>query len=59
MMEKRFLNVDEVAEFAGVSKPEAYKIIREFNKELKEQGYFVIQGRLDQTYLMKRMCYQA
>ena len=34
-----FMRVEEVAEVMGVSVSYAYKIIRQFNKELKKTGW--------------------
>lgn len=34
-MENKFIRVDEVADELGVSKPYAYKLIRQLNEELK------------------------
>jgi len=59
MTEKRFMTVNDVMEYTGVSQSEAYKIMRELNAELKDQGFYVVRGKLDQTYFLKRMCYQA
>ena len=39
MMKKPFLRAEDVAEILSISKPYAYKIIRELNEELKAKGY--------------------
>ena len=41
-MENKFIRVDEVAKELDVSKPYAYKIIRQLNEELKAKGFITI-----------------
>ena len=41
-MENKFIRVDEVADELGVSRPYAYKLIRQLNEELKGKGYITI-----------------
>ena len=43
-MENKFIRVDEVADELGVSRPYAYKLIRQLNEELKEKGFITIAG---------------
>ena len=50
MTERMFMKADEVAEVLEVSKPYAYKLIRQMNKELKAKGCLVIAGRVDRRY---------
>lgn len=45
-MKKLYLTADDVAEMLGVSKGYAYSIIRTCNKELKEQGFLSISGKV-------------
>ena len=54
-MENRFIRVDEVAEELDVSKPYAYKLIRQFNEELRAKGYLTIAGRVNRQYFMERL----
>ena len=45
-MEKElFVRAEEVARALGVSKPYAYKLVREMNEELKKKGFLTIPGR--------------
>lgn len=46
-MENKFIRVDEVAKELDVSKPYAYKIIRQLNEELKAKGFITIAGRVN------------
>ena len=55
MENKRFLNVNDVAEFMGISIPMAYKIIRRLNDELVAAGYITVSGRISRTYFEKKV----
>ena len=46
-----FMNADEVADFLGVSKSYAYKLIKRLNDEQSEKGLLVIYGKLNREYL--------
>ena len=46
-MKNKFIRVDEVAKELDVSKPYAYKIIRQLNGELKAKGFITIAGRVN------------
>ena len=54
-MENKFIRVDEVADELGVSKPYAYKLIRQFNGELKNKGFITIAGRVNRQYFNERL----
>ncbi len=47
---KIYINANELAEMLGISIGYAYKIIRRMNRELEEQGYLVISGKLPRKY---------
>lgn len=55
MENKRFLNVDDVAQYLDISVPTAYKIIRQLNKELVEKGYLTVSGRVSRTYFEQKV----
>ena len=55
MKNKKFLNVNDVADYMGVSVPMAYKIIRKLNDELLAQGYLVVAGRVSRSYFEKKI----
>lgn len=44
-MDNKFIRAEEVAQELSVSKPYAYKLIRQLNKELKSMGYHTIAGK--------------
>ena len=41
-----FVRAEEVAGVLGISKPYAYKLVREMNEELKQKGFLTIPGRV-------------
>ena len=49
-----FLNAEQIADELGISKPFAYKVIRELNEELKEKGFVIIAGRISTKYFEER-----
>lgn len=51
---KKYVDANEVSEQLDVSKSVAYKIIRDLNKTLKENGYIVIAGRCPRAYFNER-----
>ncbi len=54
MSDKIYLTAEDIARELDVSKPFAYKIIRELNIELKEKGYITISGKLSRKYFEER-----
>ena len=54
-MENKFIRVDEVAKELDVSKPYAYKLIRQLNEELKAMGFITIAGRVNRQYFNERL----
>lgn len=49
-----FMNANEVAEELGVSVSYAYRLIREFNKEMKKSGYICISGKIDRKFFHEK-----
>lgn len=49
------LKADDVAKFLKVSKSQAYIVIRQLNKELKNKGCLTLRGRISKEYLTERM----
>ena len=54
-MEPKFLRAEEVAQELSVSKPYAYKLIRQLNEELKSKGFLTISGRINREYFNERL----
>ena len=38
----------------GISKPYAYKLVREMNEELKQKGFLTIPGRVSRNYFEEK-----
>lgn len=55
MESKNFLNVNDVADYMGISVPTAYKIIRKLNGELKSHGYVTVSGRISKAYFTSKV----
>lgn len=51
-----YLSAKEVAGLLDIAESTAYAVIREWNKELKEQGYFTKAGSVPRAYFEKK-CY--
>jgi len=45
-----FVTAGEVAQDLGVSKPFAYKLVRQMNEELEAKGFLTIAGRVSRKY---------
>ncbi len=52
------MDVEDVKEVLEVSDGKAYQIIRMLNQELKEQGYMVVQGKINTKYFLKKLVYR-
>lgn len=50
-----FIDAEELKALLDISKSKAYDIIKAVNKELKEKGYMVIQGKAPRKYLFDRI----
>lgn len=46
--------VDDVMELLHIKRSLAYQIIRDLNKELDKDGYYIIRGRIPRKYIIKR-----
>ncbi len=53
-MHNTFISACEVAKELGVSKPYAYKIVRDMNEKLKKDGYLTIAGRVSRKYFEEK-----
>lgn len=50
-----FVTASEVAEELGVSKPFAYKLVKQMNEELDQQGFITIAGRVSRKYFQEKI----
>ena len=48
------MNANDVASELGVSKGQAYKVIRQLNEELAESGFIVVAGKIPRAYWKKK-----
>lgn len=54
--DNRFYNVADIMSLCGISRTHAYQLIREWNKELLEQGFTVAKrGLVSRAYAEKRL----
>ena len=53
-MQDVFLSAKEVADILKISKPFAYKIIREMNEQLEKEGFLTISGRISKKYFNEK-----
>ncbi len=49
-----FVRAEEVSQELGISKPYAYKLVREMNEELKQKGFITIPGRVSRRYFEEK-----
>ena len=54
MSKELFVRAEEVAGVLGISKPYAYKLVREMNEELKKKGFLTIPGRVSRRYFEEK-----
>lgn len=54
MSKELFVKAEEMAEALGISKPYAYKLMREMNAELKQNGFLTIPGRVSRRYFEEK-----
>ena len=55
MANSLFIKADEVAELLGVSRAEAYRIIKRLNDQLSSRGFIVVKGRVNRKYLEEQI----
>lgn len=53
--DRRLITAEEVANILACSNSKAYEIIRDLNNELKEQGFYVLRGKVSEQYLYERI----
>lgn len=57
MENRTFMSVQEVVDELGVSKSYVYKVVKQFNEELKKLGYLTVAGRVNIQYFHKKLYY--
>ncbi len=53
--EKLFMSAEEIVMITGMSEAYAYKLIKQLNNELKQQGFVTIRGRISRQYFEERI----
>lgn len=51
-----YFTAQDVQVMCGVSRAKAYRIIKELNKILADQGYIVIAGKIPKKFLAEKCC---
>lgn len=51
---KECMKASDIAEMLGVSEATARKMIQRLNRELREQGYLTVSGRVSTSYFTER-----
>ena len=54
MQNKLFLKAADICELLEVKQTSVYEIIGNLNKELEEQGYLTLRGKVPTKYFVKR-----
>lgn len=49
-----FITAAEMAEILGISKPYAYKIIKQMNEDLEANGFIIISGKVSKKYFEEK-----
>ena len=49
------ITAEEVAESMGISLGYAYKLLRKLNKELADQGYVTVSGKIPRAFWEKKL----
>lgn len=54
MKKELFVRAEDVANELGISKPYAYKLVREMSVELKTKGFMTIAGRVSRQFFEEK-----
>ena len=54
-MTKQYLNADDIQEIMGIKQTKAQDVIRQLNKELREKGFFTVEGKVSRRYFNERL----
>ena len=49
-----FITAADMAEILGISKPYAYKIIKQMNEDLEANGFITISGKVSKKYFEEK-----
>ena len=54
MSKNLFIRVDDMVSELQISKPYAYKLMREMNEELRKKGFITISGRVSRQFFEEK-----
>ncbi len=54
MSEISMLSAKDIQNILKISQAKSYEIIRTLNSELKEKGFYVLQGKVNKKYFEER-----
>ncbi|MCM1060600.1 MAG: DNA-binding protein [Eubacterium sp.] len=54
MRENIFITADEVSRTLEISKPYAYKLIKQMNEELRSKGFMTIAGKVSRRFFEEK-----
>jgi len=54
MNKNLFIRVDDMVDELQISKPYAYKLMREMNDELRKKGFMTISGRVSRQFFEEK-----
>lgn len=52
----RLFGVKEISKILGRKNSYCYKVMRELNQELKDQGFYIVDGKIPAKYFCDRLC---
>ena len=55
VQEQKFLTADDIAKIMNISKSTAYRVIKQLNDELKQQGKIIIHGKVSRRYFEEKV----
>lgn len=54
MVNTVFYSANEISKLLGVSRGQAYKIIKRLNNELEQRGYLTVAGKVSKKYFSEK-----
>ena len=55
MQRSLYYSASDVMEMLGISKAQAYKIMRQLNEELASKGFIVVAGKVPKKYFAEHV----
>ena len=54
-VKEAFIDASEISQMLGIGMTKAYAIIKEYNAELEEKGYFTMRGKCPRKYFEQKI----